>query len=232
MDYGSSPFSMDRKGPAWEVLPTSGFSQIAESADSSLRCVAGGSASYWLGELSSGWPLRRCWDPFASMRSIDFDTLVNRLPEVNLPVELALLARCFNEALARLDRGAQREIRFNANVAHELRTPVAELRAIAEVGLQEAREGALESPASYFEDATALPFGDAAIHLSAIYDRAPLIRRFVEQGVDVDIPTAESLTNGTATDLFETESFAPFDGHGKTPLMLALGEGQSAAVDV
>ena len=81
-------------------------------------------------------------------------------------------------------------------------------------------------------DATALPFGDAAIHLSAIYDRAPLIWRFVEQGVDVDIPTADSLTNGTATDLFETESFAPFDGHGKTPLMLALGEGQSAAVDV
>ncbi len=90
------------------------------------------------------------------MRSIDFDTLGNRLPEENLPVELAPLARRFNEALARLDRGAQREIRFNANVAHELRTPVAELRAIAEVGLQEAREGALESPASYFEDATEL----------------------------------------------------------------------------
>jgi signal transduction histidine kinase len=90
------------------------------------------------------------------MRSIDFDTLGNRLPEENLPVELAPLARRFNEALVRLDRGAQREIRFNANVAHELRTPVAELRAIADVGLQEAREGALENPASYFEDATEL----------------------------------------------------------------------------
>lgn len=90
------------------------------------------------------------------MRSIDFDTLGNRLPEENLAVELAPLARRFNEALVRLDRGAQREIRFHANVAHELRTPVAELRAIADVGLQEAREGALENPASYFEDATEL----------------------------------------------------------------------------
>ena len=57
-------------------------------------------------------------------------------------------------------------------------------------------------------DATALPFGDAAIHLSAIYDRAPLMRWFVDQGVAVDIPPAESPTSGTPTDLFETESFA------------------------
>jgi two-component system sensor histidine kinase QseC len=90
------------------------------------------------------------------LQSIDFDTLGNRLPAEGLPVELAPLATRFNEALERLDRGAQREIRFNANVAHELRTPVAELRAIAEVGLQEAEAGELDQPSAYFQDAADL----------------------------------------------------------------------------
>ena len=79
--------------------------------------------------------------------------------------------------------------------------------------------------------ATASPFGDAAIHLAAIYDRAELIRWFVEQGVDVDIPTADPGLGVAAGDLFEAEPFGPFEGHGKTSLMLALGEGQTNAVD-
>ncbi|MFT5189911.1 MAG: signal transduction histidine kinase [Verrucomicrobiales bacterium] len=96
-------------------------------------------------------------DDFSThLRAIDFDSLGNRLPDEGLPIELAPLARRFNDALARLDQGAQREIRFNANVAHELRTPVAELRAITEVGLQECQDGALENPTSYFEDASEL----------------------------------------------------------------------------
>lgn len=90
------------------------------------------------------------------LHKIDFDSLGNRLPEEGLPIELAPLATRFNEALSRLDRGAKREIRFNANVAHELRTPVAELRAIAEVGLQECEAGDMENPSSYFEDAAEL----------------------------------------------------------------------------
>ena len=90
------------------------------------------------------------------LREIDFDTLGNRLPEEGLPVELAPLAARFNQALERLDHGARRELRFNANVAHELRTPVAELRAIADVGLQECQDGTLENPATYFEDASEL----------------------------------------------------------------------------
>lgn len=96
-------------------------------------------------------------DEFSThLRALDFETLGSRLPNEGLPVELAPLAKRFNEALARIDHGVRREIRFNANVAHELRTPVAELRAIAEVGLQECEDGALEHPASYFEDANEL----------------------------------------------------------------------------
>lgn len=79
--------------------------------------------------------------------------------------------------------------------------------------------------------ATASPFGEAAIHLAAIYDRAELIRWFVGNGVEVDMRTADSGTSVAATDLFEAEPFVPFEGRGKTPLMLALGEGQSNVVD-
>ena len=81
-------------------------------------------------------------------------------------------------------------------------------------------------------EATASTFGDAAIHLAAIYDRAPLIRWFVEQGVAVDLPSVDSGVACGEADLFEAEPFSPFDGNGKTSLMLTLGEGQSEAVNV
>ncbi|MGK0190102.1 MAG: hypothetical protein ACI9R3_005922 [Verrucomicrobiales bacterium] len=75
------------------------------------------------------------------------------------------------------------------------------------------------------------PFGDAGIHLSAIYDRTDFIRWFVEKaGVAVDLPTVETGKDGSQ--LFEMKPFAPFQlTQGKTPLMLALGEGQSEAVN-
>ncbi len=106
------------------------------------------------------------------LREIDFDSLGRRLPIEGLPMELAPLARRFNEALDRLDQGAQREIRFNANVAHELRTPVAELRAIADVGLQECQDGPLEDPHSYFEDASEL-----AARMSRLVDTISSLNR-------------------------------------------------------
>ena len=87
---------------------------------------------------------------------IDYESLTTRLPEDTLHEELSPLARRFNRLLGRLQEGAEREMRFNANVAHELRTPVAEFRAIAEVGLDEIRTGDLDDPKPYFEDAAEL----------------------------------------------------------------------------
>jgi len=50
--------------------------------------------------------------------------------------EMSQLANTFNDLLGRLQTAFVRERRFSADVAHELRTPIAELRAMAEVALK------------------------------------------------------------------------------------------------
>ena len=78
-------------------------------------------------------PLRDIGDAVAR---IDPATLASRLDVAALPDELRPIAEKLNELLARLDDAFQRERRFTSNVAHELRTPIAELRSLAEVALR------------------------------------------------------------------------------------------------
>jgi len=57
------------------------------------------------------------------------------VPAESMPAELRPIALRLNELLARLEAAFSREQRFTATAAHELRTPLAELRALAEVNL-------------------------------------------------------------------------------------------------
>lgn len=64
------------------------------------------------------------------------DTLV--LPTRRLPRELRPLADTLNAAFARLGQALQRERRFAHDVAHELRTPLAEIRTAVELARRDA----------------------------------------------------------------------------------------------
>ena len=60
---------------------------------------------------------------------IDPTTADTRLPTRNVPTELVPLVKAINLALDRLEHGLMRQRDFNANAAHQLRTPLAVLSA-------------------------------------------------------------------------------------------------------
>ncbi len=73
------------------------------------------------------------------IRHIRADELAVRLSPDDVPAELTELAISFNEMLERVDEAFHRLSDFNADIAHELRTPIANLMTQTEVGLSRAR---------------------------------------------------------------------------------------------
>ncbi len=86
---------------------------------------------------------RRGLRPVAAMSEtasrIRSTSLRERFELPGLPAELFLLAGAFNEMLDRLETSFQRLTQFSADIAHELRTPVNNLRGEAEVALDKTR---------------------------------------------------------------------------------------------
>lgn len=76
-------------------------------------------------------PLRRIADEVQSLDSTKLDTRLTTNPQSE---ELKPITDQLNHLLERLHDAFEREKRFSGNVAHELRTPIAELRTLAEVG--------------------------------------------------------------------------------------------------
>jgi len=67
---------------------------------------------------------------------INAASLSARLPADELPAELLPIRAQLNHLLTRLESSFARERRFGADLAHELRTPIAELRLLAECALK------------------------------------------------------------------------------------------------
>ena len=76
----------------------------------------------------------------ATARSITSTNLRERIRAEGYPSELASLAGTFNEMLDRLEESFERISRFSADIAHDLRTPVNNIRGESEVALARARD--------------------------------------------------------------------------------------------
>lgn len=85
-----------------------------------------------------------------------------------MPVELAGLAANFDKLLARVAAIRQREREFIRNAAHELRTPIAGLRATTDLALSQPREAAAYAEHLAACQKTSVELGELVNRLSAL----------------------------------------------------------------
>ncbi len=80
----------------------------------------------WLGVSKALAPLRDATD---EVSRIDFDSLDRSIDAASAPAEIRPFIDAVNAAIARLEASIKRMRRYTANAAHELRTPLAIMRA-------------------------------------------------------------------------------------------------------
>lgn len=94
--------------------------------------------------LLGAWAARSGLRPLRQMTevaaSVSASSLTTRLPQTDMPPELAELSQAFNAMLIRLDDAFQRLSAFSADIAHELRTPLSNLLTHTQVTLTRPRD--------------------------------------------------------------------------------------------
>lgn len=90
----------------------------------------------WFAVYRGHAPIRRI---SREMRRIKSDQLHIRLTPEAVPVELTELAASFNDMLDRIEGVFRRLSNFSADIAHELRTPITNLKTQTEVALSQVR---------------------------------------------------------------------------------------------
>jgi heavy metal sensor kinase len=139
------------------------------------RRLAGGGAAFLAVAALAGWFLtRQALRPVAasirSAQQLNPNDLSVRLPRSGAEDELDLLAATINDLLERLNRYHEQMIRFTADASHELRGPLAAMRAAVEVALQKPRHAEV-----YREALESL--GEQCQHLTDLVNKLLLLAR-------------------------------------------------------
>lgn len=141
----------------------------------------------------------------AQVRGVEAEGLGARIAVPDVPLELAPIVEQVNAMLKRLDASFERERRFTGHVAHELRTPIAELRTLASVGSRWPGDEA--SVVRFFEDV-----GEVARRMERLVADLLLLAR-CQAGVETarGVPTdlREAVTSAWSALAPETRAVAP-----------------------
>jgi len=136
MDYGGRPYDVLMAGPLDEVRAV-----MRDFRNLLLLLIPAVLAAACLGGY---WISRRALAPVDGItrvaKSISVQNLSERLSVPRTGDELQRMSETWNEVLERLDGAVKRIRQFTADASHELRTPVALIRATAELALRRERE--------------------------------------------------------------------------------------------
>jgi two-component system heavy metal sensor histidine kinase CusS len=119
--------ALDRT-PESELMSIYGNSLLVLLGMGLIAAAIAGYAIAWRGLR----PVRRM---ASAVAQIGASNLHERLDLQNVPPELASLATAFNSMLSRLQEGFGRLSQFSSDIAHELRTPVNNIRGLVELTL-------------------------------------------------------------------------------------------------
>ena len=133
--------------------------------------------------LSVTRAIKRGLEPLIQIKNdisqISPHTLDHRITTEGQPKELEPIATQFNLVLVEIEKTLNREREFTSDVAHELRTPVAEIRSLAEVGLRWPDEKDIRS---YFAD-----IYDSSRQLDRVIENLLHLCRSEEGSIELDI---------------------------------------------
>ena len=123
----------------WTMVEVLGSTAPVERDEGALRMALlfgglfGAAGTAIAVTLGVRWGLRPIAEVSAALDDYSGDIEGMRLAPEGAPRELAPMVHALNGLLERLREAMERERRFTDAIAHELRTPIAELRSIAEV---------------------------------------------------------------------------------------------------
>src|SRR5262245_51108776 len=149
--------------------------ETAQTIANFRRRLAQGGAAFLAVAALAGWLLtRQALRPVAasleSARQLNPNDLSARLPRTGAGDDIDQLAATINDLLERLARYHEQMIRFTADASHELRGPLAAMRAAVEVALQQRR-----TAEEYRESLESL--GEQCQHLTDLVNKLLLLAR-------------------------------------------------------